>query len=134
MEFLGEAVEAHGLPVALGVRHPEVARDVLLGRCALLLADDDDRPSVEVRDPADDRGIVTEAAVAVQLVEAIEDAPDDVERVRTLDVARGLHRLPGAHARHELRGLGDEVRVHREVTVAFHGALRSGDAIEHRHR
>ena len=115
------------------MRHPEVARDVLLGRRALLLADDDDRPAVEIRDPADDRGIVTEAAIAMQLVEAIEDTPDDVERVRALDVARGLHRLPGAHARRELRGLGDEIRVDREVTVGFHGALRSSDAVEHRH-
>jgi hypothetical protein len=86
-----------------------------------------------VSDPADDRGVVAEAAVTVKLVEAIEDAPDDVERVRTLDVARGLHRLPCARARGELRGLRDEIRVHRKMTVAVSGAFGADDAIEHRH-
>jgi hypothetical protein len=76
------------------MRHAEVARDVLLGRRALLLADHDDRTSFEIGDAADDGGVVTEAAVAVQLVETIEDAADDLERVRTLDIARRLHRLP----------------------------------------
>ena len=44
--------------------HAEVARDVLLGRRALLFANDDDRPAIEIPNAANDRGIVAEAAVA----------------------------------------------------------------------
>src|SRR5256885_12183173 len=50
VEFLREPVEAHRLAVALGVRHAEVANDVLLGRRALLLSDDDDRAALELGD------------------------------------------------------------------------------------
>ena len=46
-EPLGELHDPHRLAVALGVGHPEVAPDVLVGVGALLLADDDDPPAVE---------------------------------------------------------------------------------------
>jgi len=101
-EAVGHLVHPDRLAVALGVRHPEVALDVLLGRRALLLAHDDDRPAVELGDAANDRGVVAEAAIAVQLLETIEYARDHVEGVWTLDVARRLHGIPRASARGEL--------------------------------
>src|SRR5439155_735111 len=94
VEFLREPVEAHRLAVALGVRHAEVANDVLLGRRALLLSDDDDRAALELGDPADDRRVVAERAVSVKLLKLLEHSADDVERVRARDVARRLHGLP----------------------------------------
>src|SRR6267378_4034563 len=94
MEFLREAIEAHGLAVPLGVRHAEVAKDVLLGRRALLLSDDHDRTSVELGDASDDRRVVAERAIAVQLLKVFERAADDVERMRARDVSRRLHGLP----------------------------------------
>ena len=50
-EPLGELHDPHRLAIALGMRHPEVAPDVLVGVGALLLADDDDPPAVEPRQP-----------------------------------------------------------------------------------
>src|SRR6267143_6137062 len=95
MEFLGQAVEAHGLAVALGIRHAEVPNDVLLGRRTLLLADDNDRAAIELGDAADDRRVVAERPISVELLKTLEHAADDVERMRARDVARGLHGLPG---------------------------------------
>src|SRR5207247_6198971 len=60
MKFLREAVKAHRLAVTLGVRHAEVTKDVLLGRRALLLTDDDDRAAVELGDAADDGRVIAE--------------------------------------------------------------------------
>src|SRR5207247_2440650 len=134
MELLREAIEAYRLPVSLRIRHPEVALDVLLGRGALLLCHDHDRPPRELGDAADDRGVVAEGAIAMQLLEAVEDAPDDLEGMGARDVARGLHRLPrrGPTGR-ELRRVGDESRLDREVAVAFRGAARAHNAVEHGH-
>src|SRR5581483_8813310 len=132
VELLREPVETDGLPVPLRMRHAEVADDVLLGRRALLLADDDDGPPIELGDAADDRGIVAEAAITVQLLEALEGRTDDVQRVRALDVARGLDRVPRARPRGELRRIGDEVGVRRQMPVRVH-LLRADETIEHGH-
>src|SRR2546429_2835554 len=133
MEFLREAIEAHGLAVPLGVRHAEVANDVLLGRRAFLLAHDDNRTAIDLGNAADDRGVVAERAVTVELLKALEHAGDDVERVRTRDVARGLHGLPGSRpTRRELRSVGDEPRLDSQMAVSLGGAARSDDAAQHR--
>ena len=63
--------DPHRLAVALGVRHPEVAPDVLVGVVALLLADDRDPPAVDPGEPGDHRGVVAEEPVAVELDEAV---------------------------------------------------------------
>src|SRR2546430_1142348 len=134
MELLREPVEAHALPVALGIGHSEVALNVLLGRSALLLGDDHDRPPRELRDAANDRGVIAEGTIAVKLLEAVKDAADDLDRVRARDIARGLHRLPrGGPAGRELRRVGDESRLDGKVTVSFPGATGSNDAVEHGH-
>src|SRR5207245_6667733 len=97
--------------------------DVLLGRRTLLLADDDHGASRELGDTPDDRGVVTEGPVAVQLLKSVERARDDVEGVRPADVPRGLHRLPGRGSGGCERGsVGDEPRLDREVTVLLYAA------------
>ena len=68
-ELLGELHQPQRLAIALGPRHAEVAVDLLLGVAALLVADHHARDAVEAREAADDRGIVRERAVAVQLLE-----------------------------------------------------------------
>src|ERR1043165_2415440 len=64
---LGHLHDPHGLAVALGVRHAEVATDVLVGVGALLLTVEHDPPAVDAREARDHRGIVAEPPVAVQL-------------------------------------------------------------------
>ena len=93
-EPLGELHDPHRLAVALGVRHPEVAPDVLLGVGALLLADDDDPPAVEPGEPGDDRRVVAEQPVAVELDEVVGHRRDELERPRPVQVAGELDPRP----------------------------------------
>ena len=87
------------LAVALGVRHAEVARDVLAGVAPLLVADHHHRLAVEAGEAAHDRLVVAEDAVAVQLDAVLEQQADEVERVRALRVPGDLGALPGGQAR-----------------------------------
>ena len=63
------------------------------------MTDDADRLVLVEREAADDGVIVGEAAVAMQLVEAREQAGDVVERVGPRRMARDEHALPGRQAR-----------------------------------
>src|SRR5437899_2385526 len=78
-ELLGELHEAERLAIALGVRHAEVARDLLTRVAPLLVADDDDPLSLEPRQATDDRRVVPVEPVAVELDEVLEEEPDKVE-------------------------------------------------------
>ena len=98
-EPLGELHDPHRLAIALGVGHPEVAPDVLVGVGALLLADDDDPPAVDPGEPGDDRRVVAEQAVAVQLDEVVGHRVDELERPRPAQVARELDARPDGVAR-----------------------------------
>ena len=93
VEARGGLHQAQRLAVALRVRHAEVALDVLLGVAALLVPDHHHRLPVEARPAADDRRIVAEQAVAVQLDEVGEDRREVVERVRAPRMPRHLHPL-----------------------------------------
>src|SRR5262245_10723665 len=95
-ELLGELHQPQGLAVALGLGHAEIAENLLLGVAPLLVADHHAGLAVEAREPADNGGVVGEAAVAVQLLEAGEEIADVVERVRALRVARHQRDLPRA--------------------------------------
>src|SRR5690606_2433049 len=71
-ELVRQIEHAHGLAVAARVAHAEVARDVLLGVAALLLADDDDLPAAELSQARDHRGVIAEGPVSVQFGETRE--------------------------------------------------------------
>ena len=86
-ELGGESHQPEGLAVALGVRHAEVALQVLLGVPALLVPDHHHRVAAQTRPAADDRGIVEVEAVAVQLDEVGEDGAEIVEGVGTAGMA-----------------------------------------------
>ena len=62
---LGERHHAHRLPVALRIRHAEVAFRPLLQVAALLVADHRHRPVLELAEPAHERRVVAAPAVAV---------------------------------------------------------------------
>ncbi len=85
--------EAERLAVALRVRHPEAALLALVRVAPLLVAENDDGPvraavaaATEAREAADQRAVVREEAVAVELDEALGERVDVVQRVRA---ARG---------------------------------------------
>jgi hypothetical protein len=91
---IGDLHRPHRLPVSLRIRHPEVAVRPLTDVAALLVADERDRPALEAAEARDERRIVAERAVAVQLDEVVENALDVIEGVRPVLVARELDRLP----------------------------------------
>ena len=102
-EAVGELDQAPRLPVPLGARHAEVADHVLLRAPALLVADHDDRLAVEPGEAADDRAVVREAPVALELEEVGEQPRHVVEGVRPARVTRELDDLPGGQVAEDLR-------------------------------
>src|SRR5262249_20653964 len=98
-EFFRELHEPERLAIPLGMRHPEVPRDLLARVASLLVADHDDAAPLEERKAADHRRVVAVHAIAVQLDEVVEEELDEVARVRALRVARELRALPGRQRR-----------------------------------
>ena len=105
-ELLRHLHRPHRLAIAVRPRVTEVAIDLLLGVAALLVADDEDRLALVERGAGDDRVIVGETAIAVQLDEVGEQALDVVERGRARRMARHLDALPR-------RQVAIEVAAHR---------------------
>ena len=89
-----ELHRAHGLPVALGVRHPEVATRALLDVTALLIAHEHHRLPAEAAEARDHRGVVAMGQVAVELEPVLKQPLHVVERVRALRVAGELDGAP----------------------------------------
>src|SRR2546426_8243398 len=119
-ELLGQLHQAQRLAVALGLGHAEVAQDLLLGIAALLVADDHAGRVAEARQAADDRGVVGEGAVAVQLLEMREQHLHIIQRVRPLRMARHLRHLPGRQLAVDVLGkrlaaLGEPLDLLRDV-------------------
>src|SRR5579862_1796302 len=93
-EALRELEEPDRLPVALRPRHAEVARDALACGPPALLPHDDDRAPAEARHAADDRAVVADASIAVQLDELAAEHAPVVEHCGTVGMARELDPLP----------------------------------------
>ena len=79
LNFSASLQDAERLSVSLGPRVPEVPVDLLLGVAALLVADDGDGLVVEEREAGDDRRVVAEPAIAVDLGELREQPLDVVQ-------------------------------------------------------
>ena len=94
MVFLGELHHAERLPVAFRMRHAEVARELLLRRAALLLADEDDLLPVQAREPGHNRVVVAEPAVAVEIYEVLEDLLHMHHARRAGGMASKAHAIP----------------------------------------
>src|SRR5262249_50250537 len=90
------------LAIAFGSRHAEVAAQVLLGAAPLLVPEDHHRLAAKTAHAADDRLVVAEGAIAVQLDEVFEQARHVVERERTQRMARQQHLLPGRQLAEDL--------------------------------
>ena len=92
-EALRELHRPHRLAIALGMRHAEVAPDVLLGVGALLLADDHDSMTVDPGEAAPSPRR-RRRPVAVELDELVGHLGEKLERPRTAEVARQLDAVP----------------------------------------
>src|SRR2546428_234074 len=125
-ELLGELHEAERLAIALGVRHAEVARDLLTRVAPLLVVDDDDPLPLEPRQATDDRRVVPVEPVAVELDEVLEEEPDEVARVGALGVAGELRPLPGGQARVGLLALPVEPLLELRDLLAAAGRVVLG--------
>ena len=102
-ELGGQLHQPERLAVALGMRHAEVALEVLLGVAALLVPDDHHRDAAEPRPAAHDRRVVHVEPVAVELDEVGEDGAEVVERVRAAGVAGDHDPLDGREVPVDLR-------------------------------
>ncbi len=101
-ELLRQLHDAQRLAVALRTRVPEVPEDLLLCVAALLMAEHGDGLAVIEGQAADDRMVVRETAVTVQLVEIREQPLDVVERPRACRVPGHEHTLPWRQRRVDL--------------------------------
>ena len=98
-EFLRQPHFHERLAIALGMSTAEVAFLALGQVFPLLMADEHDLDVVQVGEAGDDRLVVAQGAVAVQLEELVEDQLDVVAGLRPLLVARDLDDLPGLEMR-----------------------------------
>ena len=87
------------LAIAFGMRTAEIAFLALGQVFPLLMADEHDLDVVEVREAGDDRLVVAQGPVAVQLEELVEDQLDVIAGLRPLLVPRDLDDLPGLEMR-----------------------------------
>ncbi len=75
---------AHRFRVSLRICHAVLPVEPLLEVASLLVADQRDRPPVELAEARDDGAVVRATPVAVQLDPVVEQAFDVVERVRAV--------------------------------------------------
>ena len=119
---VGELHHAHRLAVALGVRHAEVPMGALADVAAFLVPDERDGLALEAADAGNERRVVRERAVAVELDEVVEDPLDVVERVRAVLVAGELDRAPDLVRARLLRDPVDLVLEPRHLARDAHPA------------
>jgi hypothetical protein len=93
VELLRELHETQRLAIPLGVRHPEVAPEILLRVPPALVADDHHRLTIESRPAPDDGCVLAIETIAVQLDEVGEDRPEIIVGEGTLVGASDLHPL-----------------------------------------
>ena len=91
----GQGEQPLGLAVALGLGHPEAVLGLLVERAALLVADHDHGAPVEPAQPADHGPVVGPQAVALELLETVDQELDVLAGARTVLVARDLDGQPG---------------------------------------
>src|SRR5690606_26524989 len=89
------------LAVAFGMGAPEMAGDFLRGVLALAMADDEHAPAAQGAEPGEDRGIIAERAVAMELDEVFDQELDVIARQRAIGMARELDALPRRQLRED---------------------------------
>ena len=93
-EALRQPHQADRLAIALGLGHAEIVADARRGIVALFVPDHHHAAAVDEAEPADDRLIVGEGAIARERHEIRDEAGEIILEVRPLGVARHLRLLP----------------------------------------
>ena len=93
-EPVGHLHQPHRLAVALGARHAEIMLDAGFGGGALFLADHADALAAEAAEPADQRFILAELAVARERGEFGDQRVDEIGQMRALMMPRHQRLLP----------------------------------------
>ena len=91
----GQGEQALGLAIALGLGHAEVVARLLVEGATFLLAHDDDGAPVEPAQAADHGAVVGPQAVALELLEVVDERSDVLAAARPVFVARDLDGQPG---------------------------------------
>ena len=94
VEAVGKLHQARRLAIPLGARHAEIVAQAARRVVALFVADEADRAPTKASEPADDRGVLGEFAVAGQRCEVFDEAFDVVAEMRPALDARDLRLLP----------------------------------------
>ena len=105
-EFLCYLHRAECFPIALGIGHPEIAVNLLLGIARLLMPHNHDFFAMETRHPADDGRIVGIAAIAMNLAPLSKNAFDVIERIGALRMPCQFGLFPGCKMRGHLFAQG----------------------------
>jgi hypothetical protein len=123
LEFLGELHHPQSFAKSLGPRLPEVADHFLLRVAPLLVPNDADRGPLEAAEAGDDRRVIPELPVAVDLDPLLDHRGDEVERVRPLGMPRDERLLPRREVRIDF--VGDFGKLLPEVgDLGFTGRVR----------
>ena len=102
VEALRELHQPQRLAIPLGARHAEASHHIFFGGATFLVAEDQHRLAVEAGEAADQRRVVGEGAIAVQLDPVGEELLHVVERVGPVRVARELDDLPARQVAEDL--------------------------------
>jgi hypothetical protein len=108
-KFVGDAHEAKGLAVALGMGEAEVVADVFLGVVAFLVADDHDAFVADAGKSAEEGAVVAEAAVAAHFHVVAGEELEVIEGVGAGGMAHDLDALPGGEVGVELFAFDGEL-------------------------
>ena len=94
-QLLGEPHNARGLAVPLRMRAAEISLDVLPRVAPLGMADQRGGPTVHQSETGDDRGVVAEPAVSMELDKLTHQPGHVILYLRSSGVSGQQHRLPG---------------------------------------
>src|SRR5690606_18546220 len=92
-KMFGHVHQALGLAVALGSRHAEIVPDAAFGIAAFFMTENDAGAAAETPEPADQRVVFAEIAIAGERREVLDEALHVIFKMRTLLMAGDLHLL-----------------------------------------
>jgi hypothetical protein len=92
---VGQLHQPDRLAIAFGLGHAEIVPEAARRVVALFVTDQDDLPALKPAQPADDRLVVAECAIAGQWDEIIDQAGNIILEMRPLRVPRDQGLLPG---------------------------------------
>ena len=127
-EAVGELHQPDRLAIAFGPGHSEIVLEAAGGVVAFLVADQHDPSPAEAAEPADDRLVLAEIAVAGERHEILDQAGDIILEMRPLGMAGDLGLLPRRQlgigvAQQPVRALLEPADLGLDIGFARRGGL-----------